>query len=202
MKTLLFQGDSITDAGRFQDSTYNLGFGYVKLIAEKYANDNSIKILNRGISGNRVKDLKARWQEDCIALKPDILTILIGINDCWRKYDSNDETPIERFEEDYDYILKITKEKTNAQIILMEPFVLPVKEEMLIWRETLDPEIQVVRRLAKKYKTKLITLDAIFAEKATEYEYDELAYDGVHPTELGHKIIADAWIKMFELLIL
>lgn len=201
-KTILFQGDSITDVGRFEESTRFLGNGYVKLIAEEFEKQNQmdIKIINRGISGNRIKDLRERWKRDCIDLQPDILTILIGINDCWRKYDSNDETPIESFELDYDYIIRQTKENTKAEIILMEPFLLPIPIDRLEWRVTIDPEIQVVRRLAKKYNTKLITLDSIFAIQSINYNYESLTTDGVHPTIMGYKIICDTWFKLYKTL--
>lgn len=199
-KTILFQGDSVTDVGRFEENTKFLGNGYVKLIAEEFEKQNQtdIRVINRGISGNRVRDLKERWKEDCIDLQPDLLTILIGINNCWRKYDKNDETPIELFEADYDYIIKQTKENTKSEIILMEPFLLPIPADRLEWRITLDPEIQVVRHLAKKYNTKLITLDGIFAIQSLDHDYEELAADGVHPTMTGHKIICDSWFKLYN----
>ncbi len=198
-KIILFQGDSITDCGRREDVQSGLGGGYPKLIADYFAKtDESIKVINRGISGNRVVDLVARWQEDCINLQPDVLTILIGINDCWRKYDRNDPTTTEAFEAGYDAILAKTRAETSAQIILMEPFVLPEPADRIIWRETLDPQIQAVRRLAKKYFTKLVTLDGIFAQESIIHGYEELSKDGVHPTLLGHEVIMEAWLEVYK----
>ncbi|MDL2232037.1 SGNH/GDSL hydrolase family protein [Ruminococcaceae bacterium OttesenSCG-928-L11] len=200
-KTILFQGDSITDTGRREASTDFLGKGYVHKIADILAaRDASVQVINRGISGNRVVDLVARWQEDCIDLNPDVLTILIGINDCWRKYDSNDPTPVEAFEANYDAILTQVRAKTKATIFLMEPYVLPVPADRLQWRETLDPQIQAVRRLAKKHRTHLIPLDAIFAIAAIDCDYTDLTVDGVHPTDAGHELICREWLRAYDAL--
>lgn len=195
-QTILFQGDSVTDAGRTLTDPTGLGNGYPKFIAEALS-DSELSILNRGVSGHRICDLLNRWEEDCILLKPDILTILIGINNCWRKYDSGDETPISDFEAQYRSLLEQSLEKTSASIILMEPFVLPFPEDRRQWRETLDPEIQVVHSLAREYKTHLIPLDAIFAEASAKYGCAALADDGVHPTEFGHRMIAELWLKEY-----
>ena len=110
--TILFQGDSITDAGR-NYATDDLGPGYpgkVGAYLATFCADKNVKVINKGISGNRVKDLKARWQAECIDLKPDILSILIGINDTWRRYDSSDPTSCEAFENTYREILTDVKE--------------------------------------------------------------------------------------------
>ena len=196
---VLFQGDSVTDCGRLS-APAGLGHGYPRNVADHFRREGraDIAVLNRGVSGDRVRNLKARWSTDCTALSPDVLTILIGINDCWRKYDSNDETPASSYEEDYREILDRAREKTSAKIILMEPFVLPFPEDRKQWRETLDPEIRIVRRLAKEYKTGLVTLDGEFAKASVAHEYTELAADGVHPTALGHRVIADAWLRAYR----
>lgn len=196
-KTILFQGDSITDAGRI-NSENGLGNGYVAMIAKDLASQEELCILNRGISGNRAIDLVERWQADCIQLAPDVLTILIGINDCWKKYKTGEDTPVALFEERYVSLLESAQKNTRAQIILMEPFLLHSLPDQPSWRETLDPEIQVVRKLAVSYKTRLITLDAMFAELSTRYGYAALAEDGVHPTPLGHQAIAQAWQQVFS----
>ena len=202
-RLLLFQGDSITDVGRTQEEGEGLGQGYVRMIADYFrTGQDDVLVLNRGISGNRTRDLKERWSRDCIALQPDVLTLMVGINDCWRKYDNGDETPIEIFEENLDGLLRGAAEETDAAIILMEPFVLPATRDREQWRETLDPEIQAVRRLAKKYQTKLITLDGIFAKAAITEEYTDLAADGVHPTQRGHRLIADEWLCEYNRLCL
>lgn len=195
---VLFQGDSITDAGRNRNDINDLGLGYPMFIASWFSAlypDKNVRFINRGISGDRVRNLKARWQEDCLDLKPDWVSILIGINDCWRRYDSNDPTSVEAFESDYRYILDQVKEKLNAKIILCEPFVLPTPEDRVQWREDLDPKIHVVRKLAREYGAIFIPLDGIMAQACARKEPAFWAADGVHPTPAGHALIAQAWLK-------
>ena len=199
MQKILFQGDSVTDAGRTSAAEENLGCGYPKLAAEMLrAAGDPVTVINRGISGNRAIDLVSRWEKDCIEIHPDVATILIGINDCWRKYDSNDETPVEDYQSRLEWMLKELKEKTDAYIILMEPFVLPYPEDRKKWRITLDPEIHVLRELAKKYETGFVPLDGIMNQAAIFYGYEAVCEDGVHPTDLGHRIIANAWMTEYR----
>jgi acyl-CoA thioesterase-1 len=195
---VLFQGDSITDGGRKREVATDLGWGYPLLIASWIAAmypERQIRFLNRGISGNRVRDLLARWEADCIALKPDWVSILIGINDTWRRYDSNDPTSVQEFERDYRALLRLTRERTEAQIILMEPFVLHTPPDRETWREDLDPKIQVVRQLAREFKATLVPLDRRFREVAMRRDPAFWAADGVHPTMAGHMLIAQEWLK-------
>lgn len=195
---VLFQGDSVTDVGRNRDDGNDLGFGYPMFVASWFSAmypDANVRFINRGVSGNRVRDLKARWRQDCLDLKPDWVSILIGINDCWRRYDSNDPTSVEAFEADYRYILDQVKEELGAKIIILEPFVLPTPEDRMQWREDLDPKIQAVRKLAREYGALLIPLDGIMAQACTRREPAFWAADGVHPTPAGHALIAQAWLK-------
>lgn len=201
METILFQGDSITDAGRVREDFYNLGAGYPNFVKSMYLANNpkeEATFINRGISGNRVRDLRSRWQEDCIALKPDVLSILIGINDCWRRFDSNDPTPAEKYEDDYRFILNETRQKLpDTRIILMEPFVLPEPADRIAWREDLDPKIHVVRKLAFEFKTDYIALDGIFAQNYIVSNPSLWTPDGVHPTQAGHALIAEHWLDTY-----
>jgi len=195
---ILFIGDSITDCGRKRDEPYDLGTGYPNLISPWFAAahpEMNVTILNKGISGNRVRDLQKRWDKDCIDLNPDIVSILIGINDTWRRYDRNDPTSAEEFEIAYRDILTRTKERTNAKIILLEPFVLPFPEDRKEWREDLDPKIHAVRKLACEFKAILIPLDGIFARYSVYKPFDYWTNDGVHPTKKGHAVIAKAWME-------
>jgi len=198
--TVLFQGDSITDCGRKEDAA-EMGNGYAARVASdftaKYPHLN-VKFINRGISGNRACDLAARWNEDCIALEPDIVSILIGINDVWRRYDSNDPTSVEAFKSEYHGILSQVKAQTNAKIIICEPFVLPVPEDRTAWREDLDPKIQAARELAREFGAIYIPLDGIFAAASTRQASEIWADDGVHPTQAGHALIANAWLSAAE----
>lgn len=117
-QTILFMGDSITDCGRSRENLNDLGNGYAKIIASRLNVDFpelNFQFLNRGISGHRVKDLKARWQTDCLDLKPDILSIMIGINDVWRRYDRNDPTAAEVFLADYRNIMEAVKKILTAR---------------------------------------------------------------------------------------
>ncbi|HOJ10851.1 MAG TPA: SGNH/GDSL hydrolase family protein [Clostridiales bacterium] len=195
---VLLQGDSVTDCGRSRTKDTELGGGYANMIAAlfsaKYPEKN-VRFINRGVSGNRVKDLQTRWKEDCLDLEPDWVSILIGINDCWRKYDSNDPTSVEAYEKGYRDILKRTVNETDARLILCEPFVLPVPEDRKKWREDLDPKIQAVRLLAIEFNAIYVPFDGIFAAASVKREPAFWAADGVHPTSAGHALMAIEWLK-------
>lgn len=198
---VLFQGDSITDVGRVRDVHTDLGRGYplmtAALLASAYP-DMQLTFLNRGISGNRVKDLQARWDQDCLALQPNWVSIYIGINDCWRRYDRNDPTSLEQFERGYRELLVRTKETLDAKLILIEPFVLPVPDDRKMWREDLDPKITVVRELAREFNALLIPLDGLFAQASMTAPPSYWAPDGVHPSAAGHALIAKAWLNAVQ----
>lgn len=201
--TILFQGDSVTDAGRSRTDDTELGAGYPMFASTWLAAarpGETYNFLNRGVSGNRVVDLVERWTEDCIDLKPDVVSILIGINDTWRRYDSNDPTSVEDFEAGYRTILGRIRNELHSTIVLMEPFVLPVMEGQEKWREDLDPKIHVVRKLAREYSAILIPLDGLFASVSAEQEPSFWAADGVHPTLTGHALIAQTWLRATGLL--
>lgn len=195
---VLFQGDSITDAGRNYEDQENLGTGYAMMAAAWFSAchpEKNVTFLNRGISGNRVKDLRTRWQDDCLNLRPTWVSILIGINDCWRRYDSNDPTSAENFESDYRTILENVRQELNANLILCEPFVLPHPADRENWREDLDPKIAVVRKLAREFKAIFVPLDGAFAQASTLRPPSFWAGDGVHPSAAGHALIAQNWLK-------
>ena len=196
---VLFQGDSITDCGRNKETGEDLGNGYPAKVAavwEILFPGSGIKFINRGISGNRTGDLLNRYEKDFKALKPDVVSVLIGINDTWRRYDSNDPTGVDVFESHYRTLLaNLKRDLPKAVIVIIEPFLLSSMSERNLWREDLDPKIQVVRGLAKEYADVFIPLDGIFARYAVEGAKDiDMAADGVHPTPLGHGIIASEWL--------
>ena len=196
--TVLFQGDSITDAGWNRQDPSSLGGGYAMMVGAWFSAmypEKNVSFLNRGISGNRAKDLDARWQTDCLDLKPTWVSIMIGINDTWRRYDGNDITSIEAYEKSYRSIVTQTRNKLKAKLILIEPFVLPVPEDRKQWRVDLDPRIHVVRSLAREFGAVLVPMDGIFAEAATRREPAYWAGDGVHPSLPGHALIAQSWLK-------
>jgi Lysophospholipase L1 and related esterases len=195
---VLFQGDSITDCGRDRANHKSLGFGYAAMAAAWFSAlypESGVTFLNRGISGNRVKDLLARWEDDCLALQPDWVSILIGINDCWRRYDRNDPTPVEEFYDGYRKLLTLVRERTKAGLILCEPFVLPYPEDRKAWRVDLDPKIHAVRELAREFGAYYVPFDGIFAQAATRTPPQYWAEDGVHPTLAGHALMAQAWLR-------
>jgi lysophospholipase L1-like esterase len=195
---VLFQGDSITDYGRGRQDDSQLGSGYVGIASALFSAlwpEKKVRFLNRGISGNRVKDLKARWAEDCIKLKPTWVSILIGINDTWRAFDSNDPTSTESFEADYREILNRTRKDLAARLILCEPFLLPCPTDRKAWRKDLDPRIHVVRSLAREFGAILVPLDGIFAEASMKRDCPYWAPDGVHPTAAGCALIALSWLR-------
>ncbi|MEC0331344.1 SGNH/GDSL hydrolase family protein [Paenibacillus sp. FSL R5-0527] len=195
---VLFQGDSITDCGRNYEDSSSLGFGYPLMVASRLGHlfpEKNLVFVNRGISGNRAIDLKNRWDRDCLDLKPTWVSILIGINDTWRGFDSNDVTTAEQFEASYRNILERTKERLDAKLILLEPFVLPIPEDRKQWRADLDPKIAIVRELAREFEAILVPLDGLFAAASAKAEPAYWAPDGVHPSAAGHGLIADAWIR-------
>ncbi|MCM3782626.1 SGNH/GDSL hydrolase family protein [Neobacillus mesonae] len=195
--TVLFIGDSITDCGRNYENINDLGRGYAMMVAAelnlRYP-EKQIKFINRGINGNRVTDLEQRWEKDCLSHNPTWLSIYIGINDTWRWYDSKVETSADEFYRTYRELLVRTKEHTNAKIVLIEPFVLPVPEDRKRWRVDLDPKIHAIRELAREFGTYYVPLDGLFAQASTKAEPAFWAGDGVHPTDAGHALIAKAWL--------
>ncbi len=192
---VLFQGDSITDAGR-RETEDRLGTGYVHITAGILkVKVPSLEIENRGIGGNRVKDLEPRWQADCIDLKPDVVSIMIGINDVFWRHAPEDAVSLEDYEAGYRRILTRTRDEIGAKIVMLEPFLLPVSEERRAARADLDPAIDAVRRLAREFADCYVPLDGLFAAAATRAEPKHWSTDGVHPTAAGHALIATAWLE-------
>lgn len=201
-QTVLFQGDSITDSGRDYSDENSLGEGYVKMFAQRYIEnfaDSGIKFINKGVSGDRVHNLIERYPEDILDVQPDFISILVGINDVWRRYDSNDPSTPEAFEDHYEYLLKMLKHHMpETKILVIEPFLLHVKPELYKWREDLDPKIIITRKLAAAYADFYLPLDGVFASLSVKkFKPEDLAHDGVHPTKTGHEVIAG---QIFNLL--
>ena len=198
---ILFQGDSVTDCGRDRDDPAALGYGYVMLIAaalQARAPEMELTILNRGIGGNRSRDLVARWSQDCIDLAPDWVSIMIGINDTWRRSDSNDPTTAEQFESAYRTLLERVTAETSARIVLCEPFLLDHPADRLAWRQDLNPKLAIVRGLAGEFGAMLVPLDVVFGDLRETPRPDYWAADGVHPTLAGHGLIAQTWLRTIK----
>lgn len=196
---VLFQGDSITDAGRNREDGDDLSVrGFVMMTAALFSSmypEKRVKFLNRGIGGNMVSDLKERWQQDCIGLKPNWVSILVGVNDCYRRFNENNPVTPEEFEADYRYIINEAKQKCNANIILCEPFLIPSDEEKARWREDLDPKIHIVRKLAREFKAIYVPFDGLLAQACTRREPAFWSPDGVHPAAPSHAVMAKAWLN-------
>ena len=204
---LLFQGDSITDMkwGRNQaDRNHYLGHSYVFLIAGRLGMDMpeaKLEFFNRGISGNKVSDLKARWQKDAIDLKPDLLSILVGTNDVGMgfRHPSKVVTP-DAFERDYRHILEASlKDNPRLRIILLDPFVLQsgrLKNQMAYAsrRKETDKMRTVVSTLANDYNAAHLPTQEIFDQAAREAGPENWIWDGVHPLPQGHELIARHWL--------
>jgi len=197
---ILFTGDSITDCGSSLSDDINfLGHGYpvfiASLLGARYP-EYEFSFVNTGVSGNRISDLAERWQHDVLNHKPDILSILIGINDVWARYTTLTSISEMEFSSIYKDLLKQTRKNLpDTRIVLMEPFVLPMHADQRNWRADLDPKIQAVRDLAEEFSCILIPLDGIFAAAASRREKSFWVKDGVHPTPNGHALIAENWIK-------
>ncbi|MHC5033661.1 MAG: SGNH/GDSL hydrolase family protein [Planctomycetota bacterium] len=195
---VLFQGDSTTAAGRDAGNPADLGQGYAMIAAAWFSAlypERRVSFLNRGIGGNRTVDLKNRWQSDCIELKPTWVSIMIGINDVWWRYEGAEGTSAEHYESLYRDILRPVRDELGAELVLCEPFVLPSAPDREQWREDLDPKIQVVRKLAREFGALLVPLDGVFAEACTHREPEFWAADGVHPSPPAHALIARTWLQ-------
>lgn len=187
---LLFQGDSITDAGRNREDIHDLGRGYPKYAAEflKAKNpDVEFEFIDLGISGNQTKDLVARLDKDFIDIQPDVVSIMIGINDVWH-YAGKEWLDTDLFEERFRTVLSALKEKTKAKIMIIEPFLIPGTEKDY-FREDLWKKIEVVRKLAREYADVFLPTDGLL--QASFIGDDPLTYaaDGVHPTAKGAEFI-------------
>jgi acyl-CoA thioesterase I len=193
---ILFEGDSITDSGRNRDVSDDLGQGYAAMAAAWYQAlfpERMTRFINRGIGGDTVTDLRGRWQEDCLDLKPDLVSILIGINDSARAF-GGDGNSLEEFETNYREILTQVR-AIDAEILIMEPFLLPYPDEKRPWRAELDPRIHIVRDLAREFNATYLPLDGIFAQATVRRESAFWGPDGVHPSAPGHALIAQVWLE-------
>ena len=192
---VLFIGDSITDAGRDRSTGNDLGCGYAMMASAWFTArhpGHHVSFRNRGISGDRVRDLRARWERDCLDLAPQVVSVLIGINDTWRRYTQHDPTGVEEFERDYRHVLEATRQRLDAQIVLVEPFLIPLHDAQHAWREDLGPKVDVIRRLAADFDAALVAVDALFPKAGV----DERIWtnDGVHLTPFGHALLAQQWL--------
>ena len=206
MKTrIIFQGDSITDAGRDKRNYFHLGGGYVKCAASLLREarpEVDFEFINMGISGNRTSELFDRIYTDTISLAPDIVSILIGVNDIWHRYGVNKiATSDEQIALNYRRTLERLKEETNAKIVILSPFVLDAEDKEPLRRDliTMRP---IVRALAEEFADAFIPLDDLFAEAMkTQPSPCFYSYDGVHPNANGAAFIAKHYAAAIDKLL-
>ena len=209
-KTILFQGDSITDANRNKEKPVSLGVGYAGKVASHLGayEPYQYEFINRGISGNRVVDLYARICRDMINLKPDVMSILVGVNDVWHQYKRQDGVDAQKYEMVYDLMLtELKQELPDLKIIIMEPFVLPGEatestEEFPGRWEYFHNEVKLraeaARRLAEKHGLVFIPLQKMFDDLNKDAPMGYWLSDGVHPRIAGHEMIKKAWLEAFD----
>lgn len=204
-RTFLFQGDSITDGnrGRDGDPNHSMGHGFAFSIASRAGAafpERKLTFYNRGVSGNTVQDLQARWQEDTLSLQPDVLSILIGINDTDRAIRQKNAQATAQFEAGYRQLLQATKTRLpHCLLVLCEPFIAPVgrvKEDWAAWRAQVQQVQAVSQRLAVEFGAVWVPLQAVFEHAALRAQADYWVWDGIHPTVAGHELIVQQWLKM------
>jgi lysophospholipase L1-like esterase len=200
--TILFQGDSITDGnrGRSSDPNHIMGHGYAFSIASRLGADypdRNLLFINKGISGNTVTDLSNRWKEDTLDLKPNVVSILVGVNDVYFRLKNND-TSVDNFESVYKSLLDQTLTQfPNVLFVLGEPFVLPVgmvKENLSRWTSEIEQRQTVVKKLAKDYNAVFVGYQEVFTKACKKADASYWIWDGIHPTVAGHELMAREWI--------
>lgn len=203
--TILFQGDSITDAGRKREhaETPNkqpgMGNGYAWMTAAGLLTapqGSSLTIYNRGISGHKVPQLAERWENDCINLKPDVLSILIGVNDIWHRLNGRYDGTAETYEQQYMALIEQTKEKLpNVKLVICEPFVLKCGAVNDDWFPQFDGYRAAAKKVAETHKAVFVPFQSMFDEAVQYAPPEHWAGDGVHPSPFGASLMAAAWIR-------
>ena len=210
MKRILFQGDSVTDCDRSRNIDSIVGRGYPVLIKAQLGYDypQEYEFFNRGVSGNRVVDLYARIKEDILNLKPDYMSILIGVNDVWHEVLYKNGISAEKYEKIYSMLIEeIKAELPDIKIMILEPFCLcgtatenteEIPDKWNNFNTEVRERAKKAKAIAQKYNLPFIPLQDKLEEFAAKTSTDYLLADGVHPTSIGHELIAREWIKAFE----
>jgi lysophospholipase L1-like esterase len=204
---VLFQGDSITDMGRGRSSDPNhiLGHGYAFIIAAKEGADfpeRRLVFINRGVSGNTVGELASRWNADALAFKPDVLSVLIGVNDAGRKLGGNEPFVADEFAKIYDQLLAETVAALpNVKLVLGEPFYAPGRAtaaRMDDWKSAMKALRAATEKLAGKYRAPVVHYQKVFDDAFKRAPVDYWIWDGIHPTYAGHQLMADEWRRAYR----
>jgi len=203
--TILFQGDSITDAGRknrqkpLPNDQQSMGNGYASMAASALLTSSpelELSIYNLGISGNKVHQLAARWQKECLDYKPDILSILIGVNDIWHGIQGKYDGTVKRYEDDYRKLLQRTRASLpRTQLVICEPFVLRCGAVTNKWFPEFDRYRESARKVAKEHGAFFVPFQSIFNEALKFAPPEYWARDGVHPTSHGAALMAEHWLQ-------
>ena len=206
--TVLFQGDSITDAGRekekeFPNNPHSFGSGYAFLAASALLNalpEKELAIYNRGISGNKVYQLSDRWQKDCIDLNPDVLSILIGINDYWHFRNGKYNGTVEIYENDFRKLLQRTKSKLpDVKLVICQPFaVLNTSAVDETWVEPVKTFQAAAKKIATEFDAVWVPFQEVFDEAVKHAPATYWTGDGVHPAMPGAQLMAEAWLRAVE----
>ncbi len=199
-ETLLFIGDSITDCGRREPQHQPLGCGYVQMVADMLTirePQKKVTVINRGIGGNNIDDLRSRWHDDVFEIKPDWLSIKIGINDLNQTQNNHSDLPAEKYEAIYDSLLAQTVERfPNCKLLLIDPFFMSCDQTEDSYRarvlRALPGYIDAVHRLSRKYKTRLVKTHDLFQEQLKHHKLERFSTEPVHPNSAGHFLIAEA----------
>lgn len=201
MKKLLFLGDSITDSHRLwlPDDPDGLGDGFVKMISDSLQNQNeTLQIINRGHDGLTLPHLIRNLERDCFCLKPDVITVLIGINDVGVSMQTGVSLEAQQFEQQFFHLTEMLCKHTDADLLFMAPFIFPHPREYMNWiPETLVAET-VIQKAAARYQTPFCPLHDSLNKMAGEYGYDTLTIDGIHPTRFGAECIRDKWLSLYR----
>ena len=210
MKRILFQGDSITDAGRNREDFYSLGYGYPLLVAAYLTAEHpgEYEYVNRGIGGNLLVDVYNRRQEDLLDLNPDYLSIFIGTNDAWAELDQGRPIVTDEFEGMYEDLLQeIFTTCPQVKVMLISPYIMEglfsrnteeQPDRLNEFRTHIASRIEVVRKLAVKYSLPFVDMQEVFDAACARADAACWTGDGAHPTAGGHELIKRAWLTAFE----
>ena len=207
---VLFQGDSVTDCGRNRRNrdgslggitprNMALGSGYplkIKLMYDILFKDNKVRFINRAVSGDRARDLIERYERDVKSVCPDFMSVLIGVNDTWRRFDSDDPTSEEQFRSDYDTFLSMTKSDfPDIGLLIIEPFAFTQHPDRRGWDDDLAGKRRVAKEMAEKYGAYFMPAHDIMQRDLEHFDLLTLSPDGVHPAPQGHAVLAAAYMQ-------
>ena len=210
MKRILFQGDSVTDVDRRRDNDIYAGHGYATMVKGRLGLDHpgAYEFFNRGVGGNRSVDVYARIQCDIINLRPDVLSVLIGINDVWHEYSHHNGVAADKFERIYDMLLEeVEAALPQPRVPVLEPLAPPgtatqdtaeIPDRLSRFVHETALRAQAAHRVAEKHGATFVPLQARFDRACEQAEPSYWLHDGVHPTAMGHELIARAWVEAFE----